>query len=78
LSLSVLSYQNQLTKTVQRNLDRKFSCWDNKNRKPQNDLNADERAVIPPTKTQAAVPDEALAHADEGAFPDCIEPRACE
>src|SRR5674476_1555187 len=39
LSLSVLSYQNPLTKTDQRNLDRKSSCWVNKNRKPQNVLN---------------------------------------
>src|SRR5665811_2234546 len=34
---------------------------------------ADERASFRPTKTQAAVPDETLAHVDEGASPDCIE-----
>jgi hypothetical protein len=35
-------------------------------------------SVIPPRKTQAAVPDERSLMADEGASPDCIEPRACE
>ena len=49
LSLSVPSYQNPLTKSVQRNLDRKFSCWDNKNRKPQNVLNCCGSAIVPMT-----------------------------